>query len=296
MRYVRENWKTILAGGLILLLPSWAWASEAGGVQWGNLTMGLLGGLALFLLGMEMMSGGLKRAAGNRMRAILGMLTHNRLIGVAAGALVTMIIQSSSATTVMLVSFVQAQLLTLPQSLGVILGADIGTTITAQLIAFKLTNYALLVVAVGFGLRMFSKKDSHKDMGDAVLGFGVLFFGMHLMSEAMHPLRTYEPFVSALAQLEHPIVGILVGTLFTALIQSSSAFTGIVIVLASKGGSLWRLGFPSSWERISALASRPASPASTPCGRPSGWPWPTPSSRSWECCSSPSGSRFLLIS
>jgi phosphate:Na+ symporter len=244
MQFLRGNWRYIIIVALILLLPAWAQASEANDIQWGNLTMGLLGGLALFLLGMEMMSEGLKRAAGNRVRSILGMLTHNRFVGLVAGALVTMVIQSSSATTVMLVSFVQAQLMTLTQSLGVILGADIGTTITAQLIAFKLTNYALLVVAAGFALRMFSKEDSHKNMGEALLGFGVLFFGMHLMSDAMHPLRTYEPFIGALAQLENPLIGILVGTLFTALIQSSSAFTGIVIVLASQGALTLEAGIP----------------------------------------------------
>ncbi len=244
MRFLRGNWRYIVTGMLVLLLPSWAQASEAQDIEWGNLTMGLVGGLALFLLGMEMMSEGLKQAAGNRMRAVLGMLTHNRFVGLIAGALVTMVIQSSSATTVMLVSFVQAQLMTLTQSLGVILGADIGTTITAQLIAFKVTKYALLIVAAGFTLRMFSKKESAKSMGEALLGFGVLFFGMNLMSDAMHPLRTYEPFVATLAQLENPLVGILVGTLFTALIQSSSAFTGVIIVLAGQGALTLEAGIP----------------------------------------------------
>ena len=244
MQFVRNNWRYLLTGGLILLLPSIAHAGEAEGIEWGTLTMGLLGGLALFLLGMEMMSDGLTRAAGNRMRAVLGILTHNRFVGLVAGALVTVVIQSSSATTVMLVSFVQAQLMTLTQSLGVILGADIGTTITAQIIAFKVTRYALLMVAGGFAVRMFARRDSLKSIGDALLGFGVLFFGMNLMSDAMHPLRTYEPFIGILAQLENPLVGILVGTLFTALIQSSSAFTGVIIVLAAQGALSLEAGIP----------------------------------------------------
>jgi phosphate:Na+ symporter len=151
------------------------------------------------------------------------------------GAFVTMVIQSSSATTVMLVSFVQAQLMTFVQSLGVILGADIGTTITAQLIAFKLTDYALLMIAVGFAIRMFSKKDTVKHIGEVVMGFGILFFGMKLMSDAMKPLRSFEPFIDLLQGLENPLLGLLVGAVFTALIQSSSAFTGIIIVLAQQG-------------------------------------------------------------
>jgi phosphate:Na+ symporter len=155
-----------------------------------------------------------------------------------------MVIQSSSATTVMLVSFVQAQLMTFVQSLGVILGADIGTTITAQLVAFKLTDYALLMIAVGFALTMFSKKDSTKYFGEAILGFGILFFGMKLMSDAMKPLRTLQPFIDLLKGLENPALSLLVGALFTALVQSSSAFTGIVIVLAQQGLLTLEAGIP----------------------------------------------------
>jgi len=150
------------------------------------------------------------------------------------GAFVTMVIQSSSATTVMLVSFVQAELMTFAQALGIILGADIGTTITAQLIAFKLTDYALLMVAVGFFMSMFGKTDNMKNVGNVILGFGILFFGMKLMSDAMKPLRTYPDFINLMKGLENPILGLLVGAAFTALIQSSSAFTGIVIVLGQQ--------------------------------------------------------------
>jgi phosphate:Na+ symporter len=217
---------------------------KPGEISWAFLVIGLLGGLALFLYGMEKMSEGMKKSAGNKMRSILAALTKNRVIGLLVGALVTMVIQSSSATTVMLVSFVQAELMSFAQSLGVILGADIGTTITAQLIAFKLTDYALLMIAVGFGLRMFAKQDNIRHVGDVILGFGILFFGMKLMSDAMNPLRTYPGFIELMQGLENPLLGLLVGTLFTALIQSSSAFTGVLIVLAQQQLITLEAGIP----------------------------------------------------
>lgn len=204
-------------------------------ISWGFLVIGLLGGLAFFLYGMEKMSEGMKKAAGNQMRKILAALTHNRIIGLMVGAFVTMVIQSSSATTVMLVSFVQAGLMRFGQSLGVILGADIGTTVTAQLIAFKLTDYALLMCAVGFAMRMMGKSEKIRNSGDIILGFGILFFGMKLMSDAMKPLRSLPEFVQILKELENPVMGILVGTIITALVQSSGAFIGLVIVLAQQG-------------------------------------------------------------
>ena len=199
------------------------------------LTFGLLGGLAIFLYGMEIMSNGMKKAAGDQMRGILGALTNVRIIGVLVGVFVTMVIQSSSATTVMLVGFVNARLMSLSQSLGVILGADIGTTVTAQLIAFKLTHYALLIVAVGFIILFVSKTDVYRAAGEALLGFGLVFFGIYIMSEAMYPFRSYQPFIDFLLTLKNPLLGILVGAAFTALIQSSSAFTGILIALAQQG-------------------------------------------------------------
>ena len=208
------------------------------------LIFGLAGGLSLFLFGMNMMSKSLQRSAGGRMRAILSALTINRFVGVAVGAFVTMVIQSSSATTVMLVSFVQAQLMTFPQTLGVILGADIGTTVTAQLVAFKLTDYALLMVAMGFMLRLLTKRTHWKNVGDILLGSGLLFFGIHVMSEAMYPLRSYQPFLHILTDLENPWLGLLVGTVFTAFIQSSAAFAGIVIVLAQQGFLTLDAGIP----------------------------------------------------
>jgi len=190
------------------------------------------------------MSDGLKKSAGNKMRAILAALTQNRVIAFIVGAFVTMVIQSSSATTVMLVSFVQAELMGFAQAMGVILGADIGTTITAQLIAFKLTDYALVMIIIGFIVRMLGKTDYVKHMGDALLGFGILFFGMKLMSDAMKPLRTYPEFIDLMKGLENPLAGLLIGTAFTALIQSSSAFTGIVIVLSQQQLITLETGIP----------------------------------------------------
>jgi len=230
---------------LLLISPLFAATTQSDGtISWWVLTMTLFGGLALFLYGMEKMSSGMKKAAGDSMRSILSALTNNRYMGLLVGAFVTMVIQSSSATTVMLVSFVQAGLMTFVQSLGVILGADIGTTVTAQLVAFKLTDYALLMITIGFGLMMFGRNDSQKNIGESILGFGILFYGMKLMSDAMYPLRTYEPFINTLSHLENPIMGLLVGAAFTALIQSSSAFTGIIIVLSQQGLLTLDAGIP----------------------------------------------------
>jgi len=240
---LNRKWSMLIVVLLSVLNPLRA-ANADGTIQWGMLIISLFGGLALFLFGMEQMSEGMKKTAGDKMRSILSALTNNRLIGMTVGAFVTMVIQSSSATTVMLVSFVQAQLMTFVQSLGVILGADIGTTITAQLIAFKLTDYALLMIAVGFAIRMFSRNENSKHIGEAIMGFGILFFGMKLMSDAMKPLRTYQPFIDMLRGLENPFLGLLVGAVFTALIQSSSAFTGIVIVLAQQGLLTLDAGIP----------------------------------------------------
>ena len=215
--------------------PLHAADSTSPNISWALLLFSLLGGLALFLYGMEKMSEGMRKSAGNHMRSILAALTKNRVIALFVGIFVTVVIQSSSATTVMLVSFVQAGLMNFAQTLGVILGADIGTTITAQLIAFKMTDYALLMVAIGFGLRMFANSEKAMSAGEIILGFGILFFGMKLMSDAMKPLRTCMSFVDFLKRLENPLLGILAGTLFTALVQSSAAFAGILIVLAQQG-------------------------------------------------------------
>ncbi|MFP4040202.1 MAG: Na/Pi cotransporter family protein [Desulfosudaceae bacterium] len=213
-------------------------------ISWFLLVAGLLGGLSLFLYGLEKMSEGLKKTAGHQMSNILSALTTNRVIGFFVGAFVTMIIQSSSATTVMLVSFVQAELMTFARSLAVMLGADVGTTVTAQVIAFDLAEYSLLLVAAGFGVRLFGKNRRVKNIGDILLGFGLLFFGMKLMSDAMSPLRSCPEIINLLQGLETPIFGLLVGVAFTALIQSSSAFTGIVIVLSQQGLLSLEAGIP----------------------------------------------------
>ena len=218
--------------------------SENTAVSWFILLMGLLGGLALFLYGMQKMSNGFKKSAGQGLRNILSRITKNRFIGLAVGTIVTLVIQSSSATTVMLVGFVQARLLSFAQTLSVILGANIGTTFTAQIIAFKLTDYALLMVVLGFALTAFAKKDQIKYLGESILGFGILFLGMKFMSDAMSPLREYPAFINLLKNLHNPLYGVLVGAIFTALIQSSSAFIGIIIVLAQQGLITLEAGIP----------------------------------------------------
>ena len=219
-------------------------SNEAEGFSFFLIIIGLFGGLGMFLYGMEMMSDGMKMTAGNSMRAILKKLTSNRFIAVFVGAFITMIIQSSSATTVMLVSFVNSGLLNFVQALGVILGSNIGSTVTAQIVAFKVTDYALLLIAVGSIMTLFSKKDSAKHIGFVILGFGLLFYGMKVMSDTMKPLRTDPTFNSILTSFENPFLGILAGAIFTALIQSSSATTGIVITLASSGSITLEAGIP----------------------------------------------------
>lgn len=229
---------------LFLAVPLYAADTAEATISWWLSGLGLFGGLAFFLYGMGKMSTGLKKTAGNRMRTILAALTRNRFVALLVGAFVTMVIQSSSATTVMLVGFVQAGLMGFVQSLGVILGADIGTTVTAQLIAFKLTDYALLMVIVGFSLMMFAKNERVRNIGEVILGFGILFYGMKLMSDAMKPLRMYAPFIEFMRGLENPFLGILAGGLFTALVQSSSATTGVIIVLAQQGLISLQAGIP----------------------------------------------------
>ena len=200
-----------------------------------TLAIGLLGGLAIFLFGMDRMTESLKVVAGDRLRAVLERLTTNRFAGLATGAGITAVIQSSSVTTVLVVGFITSGLMTLEQSLGVIMGANIGTTITAQIVSFNVTKYALLLVAAGFGATVFAKRQHRVAQGTVIMGLGLIFFGMVIMGEAMEPLRTYEPFIDAMAAMERPMVGILTAAAFTALVQSSSATTGVVIVLASQG-------------------------------------------------------------
>jgi phosphate:Na+ symporter len=205
---------------------------------------GLAGGLGLFLYGMKVLSDGLKHVAGDRTRAILGRLTNNRVVALAAGAFVTVVVQSSSATTVMLIGFVQAGLMRFTQTLGIILGADIGTTVTAQLIAFRLTDVALLVLAGGVATMLLGRQSRARDVGETLAGFGMLFLGMRIMSDAVAPLEESAAIASALTRLEHPLVGILVGAAITSVIQSSAAFAGILIALATRGLLSLEAGIP----------------------------------------------------
>ncbi|MEG0958885.1 MAG: Na/Pi cotransporter family protein, partial [Erysipelotrichaceae bacterium] len=195
----------------------------------------LVGGLALFLYGMHMMSEGLEVAAGNRMKSILEKLTSNRFVGVAVGAIITAIIQSSSATTVMVVGFVNSSLLQLEQAVWLIMGANIGTTITGQLIALDISKIAPLFAIIGVVMVSFIKKKKVNYIGEIIAGLGILFIGMGMMSNAMIPLRDYQPFINLIANFSNPIIGILVGALFTAIIQSSSASVGILQALVLAG-------------------------------------------------------------
>ena len=197
--------------------------------------MGLLGGLALFLYGMQMMSTGLEASAGNKMKLILEKLTANRFVGVLVGALITAIIQSSSATTVMVVGFVNSGMMTLNQAIWIIMGANIGTTITGQLIALNIGEFAPLIAFLGVAAFVFSKNEKVKYVGEILAGLGILFIGMDMMGTAMEPLADSEKFVSILTKFENPLLGILAGTVFTALIQSSSASVGILQTLAGSG-------------------------------------------------------------
>jgi phosphate:Na+ symporter len=221
---------------LLFPLPAQAGAaSESDEISWFFLVVGLLGGLSLFLFGMDKMSDALKNVAGEKMKDILAVLSSNRIMGLVTGAIVTAVIQSSSVTTVMLVGFVTAGLMSLSQTIGVILGADIGTTITAQIVAFKVTKYALLLLAIGFAMLFISKKEKIQQYGYMIMGLGMIFFGMGVMKDAMEPLRTYQPFIDLMANMSNPIFGVLIGAVFTALVQSSSASMGVVIVLAMQG-------------------------------------------------------------
>ena len=205
------------------------------GLKVGVILMGLLGGLALFLYGMEKMTNSLKLIAGDGMKDLLSRMTSNRFKGVLTGAAITATIQSSSVTTVLVVGFISAGLLSLSQAIGIIMGAEIGTTITAQIIAFKVTKYSLLLVTAGFALSFIPKSPKLKAWGAMLMGLGLIFFGMELMKDSTSPLRSFEPFLQGMQNLRNPLVAVLFSAAFTALIQSSSATTGVIIVLASEG-------------------------------------------------------------
>ena len=226
--------------GLILLLVS---NSAFGAVEdvavqsidWFGLAMGLFGGLAMFLFGLEQLSDGLQAASGDALKDVLAKLTKNRFLGAITGAFVTAVLNSSSVTTVLVVSFISAGIMSLSQSVGVIMGANIGSTFTAQIVAFNVTYYALILVAVGFFMLFSAKQERIRHQGGMIMGLGLIFYGMGVMGDAMNPLRTYEPFIELMIMMEQPILGILVGAVFTGLVQSSAATTGIAIVMATEG-------------------------------------------------------------
>lgn len=196
----------------------------------------LLGGLGLFIYGMNIMSSGLKNIAGDRMKKLLEILTNNRVLGVLVGTIVTVFVQSSSTTTVMVIGFVNAGLMNLLQATGVIMGANIGTTVTAQMVAFKVTKFAPLAIAIGAGMFLFSKKKRTKQIGSVILGFGILFTGIEFMSDAMKPLRDHEGFKILLTSFgKNPILGVIAGFILTAVVQSSSASIGLLQALAIAG-------------------------------------------------------------
>jgi phosphate:Na+ symporter len=201
-----------------------------------KLLFGLIGGLGLFLFGMQVMSEGLQKVAGDRMRKILAALTNNRYMAAFVGIAVTSIIQSSSATTVMVVGFVNAGLMSLMQAIGVVLGANVGTTVTAQLIAFNITKFALPAIGLGVGLKMFAKRKSWVYVGEIILGFGILFFGLSVMKHAFDPVKTSVEFRNIFIMVGHNhLLAVAIGALLTVIVQSSSATIGITLALASSG-------------------------------------------------------------
>ena len=229
----------MISGGFLLFvtaLPALAETlPDTDTIDWFTLGMGLFGGLAMFLFGMEQMSEGLKAAAGETLKDVLSRLTKNRFMGALTGAFVTAVLNSSSVTTVLVVGFISAGFMTLTQSVGIIMGANIGSTFTAQIVAFNVTQYALILVAIGFFMLFTGKAEKTRNYGSMVMGLGLVFYGMGVMGDAMLPLRSYQPFLDLMTSMENPLLGILVGAIFTGLVQSSAATTGIAIVMASSG-------------------------------------------------------------
>ena len=201
-----------------------------------DIAISLIGGLGMFLYGMNVMGDGLQKAAGEKLKKIIEMLTTNRIMGVLVGTLVTAIIQSSSATTVMTIGFVNAGIMSLQQAVGVIMGANIGTTVTAQLVSFNIEKYAPIAIGIGMVFWFFTKKKNIKNISEILIGFGILFVGMNFMKEAAAPVSEMSQVHDAMLYLsKNPVIGILAGFLITGTIQSSSASIGILIVLASQG-------------------------------------------------------------
>ena len=223
--------------GFIISFSIAAYATEEtiSNLDWGHMSMGLLGGLALFLFGMDQMSDALKSALGDQMKEQLARLTRNRFTGALTGAFVTAVVQSSSVTTVLVVGFVSAGMMSMTQSIGIIMGANVGTTLTAQIVAFNIEDAALWMVAAGFLMLFTGSKERIRHYGSVLMGLGLVFYGMGLMGNAMQPLRSYEPFLNLMNRMDQPLLAILIGALFTALVQSSSATTAIIITMAGQG-------------------------------------------------------------
>lgn len=202
-----------------------------------QITFGLLGGLAIFIFGMNMMSESLQKAAGEKMKKILGILTVNPVMGVLAGTIATAVMQSSSATTVMVIGFVSAGLMTLKQGISVILGANIGTTMTAQLLAFNISDYIFVIIFVGFIVSFVFKSEKIKSIGQTIFAFGLLFEGIQIMSSVMKPLAASPVFVNMIDHVSGmPVLGVLVGTLMTLVVQSSSATIAVLQNFAAQAG------------------------------------------------------------
>jgi len=237
--FIRSHLVRAGFGVALLAFALIAFAAEqnaaADSPDWLQLGLGLFGGLALFLGGLQLLSEGMKKAAGQTLTTVLGKLTTNRFMGAVTGAFVTGILNSSTVTTLLVVGFISSGMMTLARSVGVIMGANIGSTVTAQLLAFNLSAYSPGPVAIGFFMLFMAKRDKVKYYGMMIMGIGLVFYGMGLMSEAMTPLRSYEPFLEILKSLERPAAGILAGAVFTAIVQSSAATVGIAIAMASEG-------------------------------------------------------------
>jgi phosphate:Na+ symporter len=242
MQPTRSALSTPLRTAIGLALLTLAFAAVAANAEpspdspdWLDLGLGLFGGLALFLAGLQQLSEGMTKAAGDALKTVLGTLTTNRFTGAITGAFITGILNSTTVTTLLVVGFVSGGMMTLAQSVGVIMGANIGSTVTAQLLAFNLSQYSLGPVALGFFMLFTAEREKVKYYGMMLMGIGLVFYGMGLMSEAMTPLRSYEPFLDVLQSLENPVAGIIAGAMFTAVVQSSAATVGIAIAMASEG-------------------------------------------------------------
>ncbi len=194
-----------------------------------------IGGLGIMLYGMVLMNENIVQSAGKRLRNLLLTLTENKIKGFLTGLGITCLVQSSSATTVMETGLVAAGLMTFHQSLAVTLGAELGSTVTGQLVAFKITKYSLIICAIGFFISLIAKTKNTRNIAYSILGFGILFLGLDLMSKALSPLRSHPLFIETMKKVESPIIGILVGLIFTMVVQSSAVTSGIVVMMAMAG-------------------------------------------------------------